>query len=297
MMARLTLAILIAAASAAGEGGGTVGFTIEKTAMDFTMYSYSYGDEDEMADWLPYREMCFVRLSNEAKDRPLYITGRPRHGRILILFEMDEDLDIGEHDIDAAGDGVVDYHGYQAGSVGHADDYCGGELLAERPFVKFSVTTMEDWKQEVDALAEFLKYRKDVARKAEVGPAPRPELHCTMRGELSVGDASVLLKDLETRVVLSREVKVSWGNRTPYWMIQFSTETTVQGSELGLTGADAGEIAVRIVGGAVAVMPSQAEASKGTVEEVGEKIEQIERAIEKNADMGGGDELGEEDGE
>ncbi|MFP4354943.1 MAG: hypothetical protein ACLFUJ_07430 [Phycisphaerae bacterium] len=192
----------------------------------------TYNYDRRNPGWCSFR----LTLRNETKPRPLFIAGRNESGTMTVKFPSMEGVEEFEGvsgisdlvgTVETQSTAVIDAGQWSANWIG-AEQFVGTAWLnqQQRPEMKVRIVDVTDWQQKTDE-----KRR----------PLDRDLFEAKMVFELHVGDKKIRL----TRPVTARFRAPS--SRGGKYAVRFSTDFSFQGSQLGLTGRDAGTIDAKMV--------------------------------------------------
>jgi len=180
----------------------------------------------------------YAVFRNPEKERPLFIFGWPDSGRLEA--RIDNDMGLAEvYTIDLSGEATIRLDGFNTWGANGADGYTCGAWLPEdedSPPVKVTIDAVHDWKS-VDRIMKLFINPKRGLLDEDQRAAFKPHYTALIDFTLSHGDTEMKLTDVPCRVRF-RDLYDDWSMR-------FDWQTTFDGADIGLEGADAGEIEMR----------------------------------------------------
>lgn len=193
--------------------------------------------------------VSYMTFRNEKKRRPLYVYGWGNEGIFSVIFDNDGGLRT-EYATLTKGKGSVNMDRYSCTSALDWDDFACGAWVKEDPHPKIVMTVkaMRGWKKQNNEIKKFLDANRGILPKKEM-EAMRPKYEVSLDLDMTVNEKTVSLKGVPCSVTLGE------GGTT--WSMYFQTRFKFKGVELGLTGDDAGEIAVSWCSGAFAKISQQ----------------------------------------
>ncbi len=208
---------------------------------------------------LPGYWSCYASFRNELQPRPLFIAGVNTNGVINFHFDTDE----GRREqvkVTASGEGtaVLRLYGSKREML-DASGYACAEWVSTRPHPQVFVTFSNLRDLEFDN-KELLALLNPLRRPDERGRLPRPAVN--MKGvfdlELRVGGNRLRIPELPLTLTIQ--------DVTTYWDTRLYFSTVFKGSDIGLSGNDAGEIRMRFHGQAFSQVPMAQQKSGAAVD-------------------------------
>ncbi len=221
--------------------------------------NYSFFSRWYTSDGMPRESMSYLRISR-TDARPLYVTGWGRRGRLEVLLE--NIVGVGDtYMISTKGHGVVVYSHYPpGGKINPNPDYPVAQWINNNSNIRFHIDSLRSWRQLDDDLDRFLRIREIRSGSFVSGrrriDVPSPRFEVLMDCVVSVDGKSVVLKGQKAQVQFDLGIGGSRQNPYPIWKMTVSADLKVNGSELGLKGADSGPLEMHVVFGAPCRQPS-----------------------------------------
>ncbi len=286
----LLLVTAVLAAEVTVTATGDIGYDIPETTMPFSFKSRKYGGTKLVSYHLPNPCLSFIRLQGGEDRRPLYVTGHGRYGYLLLTLGCEPMAEFFDYELTADVDGVIVYDTYGVSGIGDLDRYSAGSLLETRPPLRLHITGLGALDEDGERLRRFLRFRRAPTEEEE--PPGVVHLRARLDAILSRGEHRIALEELPVTIELSFRLNpIPYRTPCPYWQLVFRSEKiAVQGTDLGLTGPDAGELDLTLSGGALAPI---ADPVKVTSEALEDSMKAIDR-IRDRMRGGGTDDFGEE---
>jgi hypothetical protein len=212
-------------------------------------------DIEKMHLPIPSQSQCYLRVRENGKTRPLFITGYGRRGKLSLTFRPDTVV-VGGYVPSVAGNVVADLDGYQVSPEAEQTGVAGEEWLGEREKWRVTFSNFRDVAApKPGRLGYFVDNRYRVVRVTKHTPPNNLDLKAKVDVEVRSPMGTTKLVGQDAVIKLSVGGTKKWTMSHNFWRMSVSAAIKVAKGEPGSRKGSAPPLDIDVVVGTTVWVP------------------------------------------